>query len=78
GVKSRNQISKFGTDIHRHTIEFSKNTRTHIHPILFEGVSVRQLFQLSAQKHPEASSGHVSLVTIDQALIVLPRFPGRC
>ncbi|MEU7767324.1 hypothetical protein AB0B25_19610, partial [Nocardia sp. NPDC049190] len=23
---------KFGTDIHRHTIEFSKNTRTHIQP----------------------------------------------
>ncbi|MFF4025280.1 hypothetical protein ACFYY5_20780, partial [Nocardia elegans] len=28
GEDERNQNKTFGTDIHRHTIEFSKNTRT--------------------------------------------------
>ncbi|WP_280315765.1 hypothetical protein, partial [Nocardia abscessus] len=32
GAEEPEPNKTFGTDIHRHTIEFSKNTRTPIHP----------------------------------------------
>jgi hypothetical protein len=54
GMRGRNQ-KIFGTDIHRHTIEFSKNTRTH-HQTSFTLIdSVRQLTKLSPAPNPDAN-----------------------
>ena len=52
-----------GTDIHRHTIEFSKNTRTHFYQQHVVGVSVRQGFKLSSDNQPEANPIPVALNT---------------
>ncbi|MFC9966737.1 hypothetical protein ACFVH4_21130, partial [Nocardia ignorata] len=61
-----------GTDIHRHTIEFSKNTRTNIHPVKgFGEARVRTVAQSVDRTQIRKNPEHM----IGQALIVLPRFP---
>jgi hypothetical protein len=63
--KARNIIrdvkyQKFGTDIHRHTVEFSKNTRTPSPPTLWPA-ALGQLFQLIGFSAP-AQTGLIVVV----------------